>query len=87
MEELLKELKFDREEINYLLNDLKEYSYYNVVSIVELLKKYNCHIDFIKEICMNRADIFLIDKDRLEYILDAIVASGDIIEETLFELL
>lgn len=86
MKDLLKELSFDMEEIEIFNKEFQNIPSFQIELIIRLLKKYGCHKEFIKHILINRKDLFLVDATRLEYIMEAIVANGDIIEETLLEI-
>ena len=86
MEKLLKELLFDDHEIEWLLIDLDSIGYSKVERIISILIKSGCSSDYIKEILFNHKRIFDLDLERINYTIEAILSNGDIIEETLLEL-
>ena len=86
MEEISKLLHLDNEEINWLYKDLEEIGFYNILKIINLLIKNGVDVVFIKEILFNQQRVLKMDYERIEYIIDSIIANDDIIEETLLEL-
>ena len=85
MESILIDLGFFKEDI---ANVMKLYTNeVKFIRVIAILKEYKCNIDFIKWIIINKKEIFEMDIDRLEYILDAISSNNDIIEETLLDII
>ena len=86
MEDLLRVLGCDPDEIEWILKDFKDKNIATVESALNLLIRYQCDKDFVKYIIFNHKSIFDMDLERIEYIIEAILSNGDIIEETLLEL-
>lgn len=86
MEELLKVLDCDLDEIEWIMNDLKDENITKIENIIKILLKNQCNKDFIKEVIFNHKRLFKLDLERINYIIEAILSNGDIIEETLLEL-
>ena len=86
MKEILSKLDFDREEIERIIPSFDNISLYQLESFIDLLMLYRVNKDYIKEILLKRKDLLNMDIDQLKYILDAILANHDIIEETLLEI-
>lgn len=87
MEELLLGIGFDKEDIDDLIDSINDNKILGFNDKINVFKYYGCSNSFIKEIIMNRIDIFKIEQERLKYIFDAIISNNDIIEETILEIL
>ena len=87
MKEMLLAFDFDIVEATLIENEFLNMGVYNISAYVILFNKYRLNKFFIKEIILKRKDLFLMDKDRLEYVFDAIISNGDIIEETLLDII
>ena len=83
---LLKKINLDHEEIEWLNDYLLDIGVSKVENFINLLIDKGCHYDFIKEILFNHREVIKIDLERISYIIEAILSNGDIIEETLLEL-
>ena len=86
MQDLLKTISCDPDEIEWLLKDIRVEDEKNAENIIKLLLKYNCDKEFIKNIIFNHKRLFEMDLERITYIIEAILSNGDIIEEMLLEL-
>lgn len=87
MEELLISIGFFKEDIDSILNVCDDINEYKISRVILLLKKYKCDNNFIREIILNKKNIFEMDLDKLEFSLEAIVSNGDTVEEILGELI
>ena len=85
MEELLLSIGMDMEEIIDKRTFYSSIGIYKISAIINLLKRYNCSNEFIKE-CLLNSKIVTYQMDKLSYILDSIVSNGDMIEEILLEI-
>lgn len=84
---IFNELSFDKEDIETLREIYKDFSDVLIQRIINVLAKYGCSIDYIKHLLLNNKNLFLMDVDRLQYLLEAIVSNGDTIEEVLLEII
>ena len=87
MKEILINIGFDLEDIDFLLEKLQTFGKYKVEKIVNLLTRYGCSKIFIKEIIINKNYIFSYDVDQLEYKLEAIVSNGELVEEVILDII
>lgn len=87
MENLLLSIGMDMEDIidNYTL--FASVGVHKIISIIDLLKMYNCNNDFIKECLLTKTNIFAYELERLSYVLESIISNGDMIEEVLLEII
>ena len=87
MKELLLGLGFDLEDIDGLLPVLNDIGVYRIERVVSLLNRYYCDACFIRDVVVNNRELFLMDFDRLEYILEAISSNGELVEDVLLTII
>ena len=86
MEQILLNLNFAREEVEQIKLELINTSVAKVERVVNLLLIKGCAKAFVREIILNRQDIFSMDLDKLEYTIEGILANNDNIEEILLDI-
>ena len=86
MEQILLNLNFAREEVEQIKLELIDTSVAKVEKVVNVLRIHGCSKAFIREIILNRKDVFSMDFDKLVYIIEGILANSDNIEEILLDI-
>lgn len=87
MKDILFDLGFDLDDLDEIISKLEEFGKYKVESFIGVLKNYGCTNFYIRDVIKKRLDIFILDKDRLVYTLEAIISNGDLIEEVLLDII
>ena len=87
MKEMLASIGFYKEEMEELDGKFDAINKNKIIKIIVLLKRYHCSNEFMREVVVNYYRFESLDFDRLEFIIESIIANGDDIEDTLLELL
>jgi len=87
MKELLMDINLSIEEIEMLKDNLENIGCYKLEKVINVFKQNHCSNNFIRELIINRQEVFDMDIDRIILLIEAILANGDLIDEVFFELI
>ena len=87
MKQVLLDLQFSMEEIEGIEEIVNVIGNYKLERVIHLFKMNNCSNAFIRELIINKRDVFEMDFDKLSFMVESILANGELIEEVILELI